>query len=652
MEKRHLTHKTIFIHIILILFVLTNSEAQNRYTTKSKKAIKHYENAINHYNSYKNDQCINELQKAVSEDDKFIEAYLLMANVYEDLKQIKNAIESYEKVISINDDFFPGAYFSLSKLQLSIGLYEKADYNLRKYMRFKNEPPHKLLAAKRNLEIVDFALNQISNPVPFDLVNMGANINSENDEYLPAVTADEQTIVITVRRPSDENTINKQSGLEEDFYISKKVNGEWQKSVPIGPPLNTFGNEGAQCISPDGQYIYFTACNRNDGYGSCDIYFSYKKGDEWSIPENLGEPINTSFWESQPSISSDGKTLYFTSNRKGGKGGMDIWKSVKYENNRWSIPVNLGDSINTPYNELSPFIHPDNQTLYFSSDGRIGMGGKDIYYSRKKDDGNWSSPINIGYPINTYADEINLIVNAKGDLAYYSSDKPGGYGKYDLYTFELYEKARPKTVSYMKGIIFDENTKLKIEANFELIDLETGQTVINSKSNPINGEFLVCLPLGKNYALNVSKSGYLFWSENFSFNNIHSEFKPLIKDISLKKIKIGESVVLKNIFFDTDKFALKNESKVELNKLIELLNSNKRLKIEISGHTDNIGSEQYNLALSENRAKAVYEYLCNNGIDKNRLSYKGYGYSKPMDDNKTEEGRANNRRTEFKVIDL
>jgi len=652
MKKKLSTYISISLLLILLLLTITESVAQLKYSSRSKKAIKHYENALNHYNSYKNLQCINELQKAIAEDDKFIEAHLLLANVYEDIKQPINAIDSYEKVISINDDFFPGAYFSISKLQLSVGLYEKADYNLRKYMRFKNEPIHKIHIARRNLEIADFAINQIRNPVPFDLINMGPNINSENDEYLPAVTADEQTIIITVRRPLDENTINKQSGLEEDFYISKKINGEWVKSKPIGPPLNTFGNEGAQCISPDGQYIYFTACNRDDGYGSCDIYYSYKKGDHWSIPENIGEPINTIYWESQPSISSDGKTLYFTSNRKGGKGGMDLWKSIKGENNKWSEPINLGDSINTPLNELSPFIHPDNQTLYFSSDGRIGMGGKDIYYSRKKVDGNWSLPTNIGFPINTYADEINLIVNAKGDLAYFSSDKPVGFGKYDLYTFELYRQARPNSVSYMKGVIFDEETKSKIDANFELIDLETGFKIINSKSNPINGEFLVCLPLGKNYALNVSKSGYLFWSENFSFDNIHSELKPMLKDIALKPIKIGESVVLKNIFFDTDKFFLKNESKIELDILIELLNSNKRLKIEISGHTDNIGSEQYNLNLSENRAKAVYDYLISNGIDKARLKFKGYGYSKPIDDNKTDEGRSNNRRTEFKVTDM
>lgn len=650
MHKINLKH--IFLIFAILFSVVFNTEAQNKYTTRSKKAIKHYENALNHYNSFNNEKCLNELQKAVSEDEKFIEAYLLMANVYEDLKQTNNAITSYEKVISINDDFYPGVFFSLAKLQLSIGLYDKADLNFRKYLKIKGEPPHKIQTAKRNLEITEFALNQINNPVPFDLVNMGPNINSENDEYLPAITADEQTIIITVRRPSDKNTINKQSGLEEDFYISNKINGEWTKSVPIGPPLNSNGNEGAQCISPDGQYIYFTACNRDDGMGSCDIYYSYKKGNTWSVPENLGEPINTGFWESQPSISSDGKTLYFTSNRKGGKGGMDIWKSVKNENNKWSEPVNLGDSINTPYNELSPFIHPDNQTLYFSSDGRIGMGGKDIYYSRKKNDGNWSLPVNIGYPINTYADEINLVVNAKGDLAYFSSDKPGGYGKYDLYTFELYPQARPNSVSYMKGVIYDDITKTKIEADFQLIDLETGKIVVTSKSNAVNGEFLVCLPLGKNYALNVSKSGYLFWSENFSFNNIHTEFKPLIKDIALKPIKIGESVVLKNIFFDTDKYTIKEESKIELNKLIELLNSNKKLKIEISGHTDNVGTQQYNITLSENRAKEVYNYLIDNGINKTRLSYKGYGFSKPIDDNNTEEGRSNNRRTEFKVIDL
>jgi outer membrane protein OmpA-like peptidoglycan-associated protein len=640
------------IHILMIVLLSTTIFAQpgGKLTTKSKKAIKFYENATRHYDNYNNLGCIEEVNKAIAEDPKFIEAYYLLASTYSDLKQTQDAISVYEKAISIDEEFYPGAFYLVASLQLSIGKYENAGNNFQKFLKFKGESPIKQKGAIKGLEVVQFAIEQLNNPVPFEMINMGKNINSENDEYLPAITADEQTLIITVRRPKDEQTVSQATKLEEDFYFSNKINGEWNKAEPVGPPLNTHGNEGAQCISPDGQYIYYTACNRAEGRGSCDIYFSRKIGNTWSTPENLGEPINTSSWESQPSISSDGKTLYFASSREGGKGNIDIWKSILDESGKFGVPINLGDSINTRYNEMSPFLHPDNQTLYFSSDGMLGMGGKDIYYSRKNKDGEWTKPINIGYPINTFADEINLLVNAKGDLAYFSSDKPGGFGKYDLYSFELYQKARPQMVSYMKGKVYDAETLRKLDAKFELLNLETGEIVAQSKANPVSGEFLVCLPVGKSYALNVSKDGYLFYSENIALEGIHSEIKPFIKDVPLKPIKVGEIVVLRNIFFETDKFELKNESKVELNKLIDLLKLNKSLKIEISGHTDNVGNEKYNLTLSENRAKTVYEYLSNNGILKTRLTFKGYGWSKPIENNDTENGRANNRRTEFKVI--
>jgi outer membrane protein OmpA-like peptidoglycan-associated protein len=331
---------------------------------------------------------------------------------------------------------------------------------------------------------------------------------------------------------------------------------------------------------------------------------------------------------------------------------MDLYKTTMDEFGEWSKPINISDSINTEGAESSPFIHPDNKTLYFSSDGHIGMGGMDIFYCRKDSNDNWGKPVNIGYPINTFGDENSLILNARGDMAYFASDKLEGFGQQDLYKFKLYEEARPNPVSYMKGIVYDDQTKKRLEAKFELISLKDGQTKVESKSDPVNGEFLVCLPTGSQYALNVSKKGYLFYSENFSTPaEIHHKIDPFLKNVPLKPIKVGESVVLKNIFFEFDKYNLKKESRVELNKLYNLLKENKSLKIEIGGHTDNKGSEEYNKTLSQNRAKAVYEYLTSKGISSERLSYKGYGESKPIDTNKTEEGRANNRRTEFKVID-
>ncbi|MFZ4400791.1 MAG: OmpA family protein [Bacteroidales bacterium] len=637
--------------MLIFILIANNNFAQKdtKLSSKSKKAIKFYENATHFYDLRDNNSCLEELFKAVKEDSRFIEAYFLLAAVYNDLRKKEDAINAYQKAIEIDEDFYPGALFAIGNLQLSIGKYEDAGINYQKYLDYNDGSPMNLHAAKKALEIIDFAKYQIAHPVPFNMVNMGGNVNSENNEYLPAITADEQTLIITVARPKDEQSTTG-SNIEEDFYICHKKNGEWTKAEPIGSPLNTHGNEGAQCISPDGQVIYFTACNRDDGYGSCDIYSSNKIGNTWTVPVNLGPIVNTTTWESQPSISSDGKTLYFTSARSGGKGGMDIWKTIMDDKGKWCLPINLGDSINTKYDDVSPFIHPDNQTLYFSSDGRLGMGGKDIYYSRKNVKGEWAKPLNIGYPINTYADETSLVVNAKGELAFFSSNKPGGYGKLDLYSFELYEKARPFAVNYMKGKVYDSETHKVLEAKFELINLVTGEVVVQSKSNPLSGEFLVCLPIDKNYALNISKDGYLFYSENFAITENHSEMKPFIKDLPLKPIQIGESVVLRNIFFETDKFELKSESKVELGKLLLLMNQNPRMKIEISGHTDHVGTEKYNLSLSENRAKSVYNYLIANGILNTRLTFKGYGWTNPIESNDTETGRASNRRTEFKVI--
>ncbi|MGE3824631.1 MAG: OmpA family protein, partial [Bacteroidia bacterium] len=296
------------------------------------------------------------------------------------------------------------------------------------------------------------------------------------------------------------------------------------------------------------------------------------------------------------------------------------------------------------------FIHPDNQTLYFSSDGHVGMGRKDIYYSRKDALGNWQKPVNLGYPINTWNNDDSFIVGASGKIAYFASDRKGGFGSLDLYSFELYESARPTMVTYVKGSVFASDTKKPLVAKFELIDLETNKVVVESSSNSEKGEFLVSLPVNKNYALNVSKEGYLFYSENFSLKDIKDITKPYQLNVGLQPVKTGEKVILKNIFFETNSFQLKEESTAELQKLLGLLQKNKNLKIEIGGHTDNVGDDKSNQLLSENRAKSVYEYLTTNGIPAERLSYKGFGETAPLATNDTEEGRAENRRTEFTVL--
>jgi outer membrane protein OmpA-like peptidoglycan-associated protein len=341
--------------------------------------------------------------------------------------------------------------------------------------------------------------------------------------------------------------------------------------------------------------------------------------------------------------------LFFSSNRPGGKGGADIWMATKATNGKWGKVVNLGDSINTPGDETSPFIHPDNTTFYFASDGWPGMGGSDIYMSRNKpNNGGWAKALNLGYPINTYANEMGLIVNANGDRAYFSSNRIPEKGL-DIYFFELDSKMRPVQVSYFKGKIYDAETKTPLEAQFELLDLKTSKVINQAVSNKYTGEFLVCIPTNQNYALNVAKQGYLFYSENFTLSGIDNN-KPFLKDIPMQAMKAGNKVVLKNIFFESNSFELKPESTVELGKVLQFINQNPNIKIEISGHTDNVGNDVLNQKLSENRAISVVNYFISKGVPSSRITSKGYGKTQPIADNKTEEGKAMNRRTEFKII--
>jgi outer membrane protein OmpA-like peptidoglycan-associated protein len=319
-------------------------------------------------------------------------------------------------------------------------------------------------------------------------------------------------------------------------------------------------------------------------------------------------------------------------------------------NGKWALPVNMGKRINTRLDEQSPFIHPDNQTLYFSSDGHIGMGEDDLYLVRKDTAGEWGPPMNLGFPINTHKTETSLVVGSDGKTAYFSSDRfEDGYGQLDLYSFPLYEAARPQPVTYISGVTFDVMSNAMLGASLELVDLETGVVVARSKSDPNRGDFLICLPAGKEYAFNAASDGYLFYSEHFKLK-AGRDNKPVAMDIPMQPIIVGQSMVLKNIFFETDSYQLKQSSKIELQRLAQLLKGNQGMRIEIGGHTDNQGSKSLNLTLSRNRAKAVLDFLVKQGIDASRLTHKGFGDSKPIADNGTEAGRAKNRRTAFTVL--
>ncbi len=647
--------KTRFVFFLLIFlystsFVIPVFGQTQIPKTNSKKAFRYFMDAVEFYDGKAFEKAMKALDKATEDDPFFIEAFILKGDIQAEEQQFPDALNCYKQALSINPEFSPQLYYITANIELAIGRYQDSRKDYLKFLQSQEITAEKQSKARNNLKSCDFGINAMEHPVPFDPVNLGDSINTGDDEYVNAITTDDQSLYFTRKLLRSSELVEHTSEFNEDFYRAARIDSIWRKARNMGAPINTFGNEGALCISPDGQFLFFAACERADGYGSCDLYWAKKDGDGWSIPLNMGPVVNSPQWDSQPSFSSDGKTLYFSSKRKGGKGSSDIWRTELQQDGNWSEPVNLGDSINSTMPEMAPFIHPDDQTLYFSSRGHPGMGGLDLYYSRKDANGNWMKPVNMGYPINTFADEITLVVNANGELAYCSSDKAGGKGKQDIYTFILYPEARPGKATYMKGIVFDRDSKKRLEAKFELIDLATNKTVVNANSDPVNGEFLLSLPVDKNYALNVSKDGYLFYSDHFELKGLSSKALPFIKNIPLQEIRIGETVILKNIFFDTDKYDFKEESRTELGKLVTFLTANKDIHSELSGHTDNQGAADHNVVLSKNRAKAVYDYLVQHGIAAERLSYNGYGMTKPIDTNETEQGRANNRRTEFRIL--
>ncbi|MES2396684.1 MAG: tetratricopeptide repeat protein, partial [Bacteroidota bacterium] len=565
-----------FIVIALVLFTILSCKAQmppGEYTSKNKKAIALFESALEYYNARNDAKAMEELKKAIEKDPAFIEPHYLLAQIYTEANKLQEAIGEYTKALQINPTFDKKAYFLLANIEVSIGKYAEAKLDYETFFKNKNLNPDSRDLAEHQLNNCIFGIEALKNPVPFDPKNMGEALNSNLDEYFPAITADDLTFLYT------RNNRTTTSPLQEDFLVSEKIHGVWAPATFLGNGINTPGNEGAPSISADGQILFFIACAEMDntygpnrkGYGSCDIFYSQKVGRNWARPYNLGPVVNTKYWETQPSFSADGKTLYFVSSRPGGLGGSDIWFSSLKEDGSWGVPTNIGKKINTAGKEESVFIHPDGNTLYFSSNGHIGMGKLDIYVVRKTVTGEWGTPVNLGYPINTYNDENSLLVNGAGNLAYFASSREGGFGGLDLYQFELYDAIRPEKITYVKGKVYDAKTKQPLGAHFELIDLETAKQVIISDANSGNGEFLVTLPINKNYALNVSQSGYLFYSANFSLKESIDKTKPFTMDVPLEPIDTGNVVELKNVFFETAKFDLKPESKVELNKLVAFL---------------------------------------------------------------------------------
>jgi len=637
------------IGLLFFLTVITAYVSAQNYSTSSNKAIKRFEEARSCF-ELRDDACVEEaLTKALKADPGFVEAYQMMAQLKFDRGETEEAISYYAKSLELDPEGNPDGYRLLAGLTMRTGDYAETLELIEVFLDF---PPQEVRKREEGVLLREkclFALKAMENPVPFQPENLGDAVNSEFSEYWPFLSVDEQMLMFTVMKPLGSGEGNSSSSLQEDFYFSRLEGANWMPRSNAGSPLNTKDNEGAHSMTADGRTIYFTACNRRDGKGMCDLYKSTWKDGSWSVPKNLGSSVNSRYSEKHPSISADGRRLYFTSNRPGGKGSYDIWMAEK-QGNSWSEPVNLGDSVNTFQLEQSPFIHPDQQSLYFSSTGWPGMGQGDLFLSRLGSDHLWSEPENLGFPINTHNDEIGLMINARGDRAYFASDRGEGEDT-DLYSFELPMEIRPVLVSYLTGRVYDSRNMKGIQAVMQLINLETEEIVMELESQQGKGDYLISLPTDRDYALNVSADGYLFFSGHFSFTGVHGPKDPMRRDIALDRIMAGSSVVLHNVFYETDSHLLQDESLAELNKVHAFLEANPSIQVEISGFTDDTGSPEHNQLLSEQRAQSVVDYLVQKGIERSRMGSKGYGETKPLADNQTEEGRSRNRRTELKILE-
>ncbi len=647
--------KKILTTLILFCVAATLFAQPVTQANASKKAMKYLDEGVQRAMAKYLDKAVESFQNAVLEEPNFVTAWLYLGDTYRNLKNDSMAVESYTHAIDLDPDGDMWVYSKLAEAEGNFGRYEDALEHINIFLQFPEVKGDPRIKANRLKVNYTFAKDAVRNPVDFNPINMGDNVNSQYPEYFPSLSVDGSTLVMTRRIPvapgqaPDPRFPDKD---QEDFFISYFKDGEWSPAENMGPPINNKLNQGAQSISADGRYLFYTSCDDlENGFGSCDLYYSIKIGNIWSNPENCGTIINSADWESQPSVSADGRNLYFSSARSGSSGSYDLWMATMGDDGYWQEPVNLGNQINTPYSEQCPFIHPDGTTLYFSSEGHPGMGGSDLFYSKRDNNGNWSKPINLGYPINTKDREISLSVSANGTTAYFSSDRGKPLGELDIYSFELPIDVQADPVTYVKAIVTDKNTRFPLKASVQLVDLESGEMVATSYSDPKTGEFLVVLPIGKDYSLFVQKEGYLFHSENFSLLTALPN-EPFIINVALQPINAGEILTLKNIFFETASDDLRDISQTELNKVVDLMQKNPTMKVRVNGHTDNVGSDTDNLKLSLDRSLSVKNYLVSKGIGADRITYKGFGESKPIDNNGTENGRANNRRTEIEILSL
>lgn len=672
---------------ILILFILF---IQSFLTFAQSFNSEAYSLGLKKFDDMDYREAIPFLLEAVQSDpemssNKSMEANFFLGICYLKVGEGGNGLPYMQKVYEMDKDIYPEIEYMMGQCAEDALKFNEAITYYENFLKVEGVKKDPVILAEvlKHIDQCRIAKDLISKPVKVKIENIGPVVNSTYPDYTPVITADESILIFTSRRAGNLGK-GKSSYLDqeeefplEDIYQSTRQNDKWTEPINLGPPVNTEDHDAAIALSPEGGQLFVYK-----GVGKGDIYVSKKKGLNWTTPVSLGDKINLpKSSELSCSITADGKTLYFSSDRPGGYGGLDIWKSqlIKGE---WSDPINMGPKINTKEDEDSPFIHPDGVTLYYSTKGKKTMGGYDIVRTTLEK-GGWSEPENMGYPINSVQNDIYFVLSADNRHGYYATYHEGGYGKHDIFMISMATddkvqeiasakantnlvptsgkpeegprklntvavNANKSRVTLLKGVITDATTKQPMEANISVVNIKTGLVISEINSNSATGAYLVILPAGKNYAITVTAKGFLFHSENFDISDT-AEYQEVVRNIALNKAQVGARIVLRNIFFDFDKATLRPESNIELDRLRKVMLEYPTMKIEISGHTDNKGSSDYNKKLSQSRAKSVVDYLVKKGISPDRMTSAGYGFDRPMAPNDTEGGRQLNRRTEFEI---
>jgi outer membrane protein OmpA-like peptidoglycan-associated protein len=652
--------KNCLLALILVGFIFPSTVLFAQDCPKpSKKAQKLFDKAAKY--KFRGQEGYQYLVDAVAEDPDFVEALSILA--YLNTKR-----DDSQQRINLSKKYYQSSYAACPSYKnydaaywLGNHFYENREYE-QAYDYLKVYTDNASAAQENELDRANELRKRIEkyrelfkNPVPFD-PKLVSGVSSKDDEYLPMLSPDNQFLFYTRRTEVDSKSVYGKQSKELFIQSRKRYDGTYSGGIPLPEPFNQGAYQGGSTISVDNKLLFITIVDQvptRDGvlYSNGDIYYAEFKGGKWSDLKSIGEHINGVYsWEGQPSISADNQTLYFASARgEDNYGGMDLYKVNRLESGKWGKPINLGPTVNTSGDEKSPFMHSDSYTLYFSSDGHPGVGGQDIFFSKIDQFGNFGTPINIGVPINTRLDEHGFMVSTDGRYGYFSSNL--GKEGLDIYYFDLPEKAKPKEVVFVKGKVESKDPEAAKGMSIELKNMATNQ-VVEGVVDEATGEYVAVIAASEkqDVMMMAKKSGYAFTSQYINSNKDVVGKPRRAEVLEFNPIEIGETYKINNINFDTDSYALNQQVMNILNEFIEFLDENPKVKIAIHGHTDNVGDQASNLELSTNRAKAVMNYLILEGISSARLEFKGFGESKPIASNQTEEGRAKNRRTEFVIL--